>query len=175
MRTFVLTAVITVLATPFALAGERDSITVESVLHSMNAQRLAEGLHPLVIDERLAAAASDRMRHMEEEAYWSHESPAGLTPFVWVRMRAYDFRKVGENLAAGFETSQVLMDSWMESPGHRANIISPDYEDCGIAIIDGSTRGPARGRSVVVLFGEKRVTVEAVVTRTVQRLPGGGL
>lgn len=148
-----------------AVADAHDAITVDSVVTGMNEARASAGLPPLRLDPRLAAAAADRMQHMEEEGFWSHESPSGMTPFVWVKMRAYDFRKVGENLAAGFETSTVLMDSWMESRGHRENILSADYEDCGIAIIDGSTRGPARGRSVVVLFGRKRHTVESLVTR----------
>lgn len=162
---------IAVLIVSAAAADTHDPITEENVLRVMNERRIADGLQPLAIDPRLVAAAADRMRHMEEEGYWSHESPAGMTPFVWVRMRAYDFGKVGENLAAGFETSSILMESWMESPGHRANIMSPDYQDCGIAIIEGSTKGPARGHSVVVLFGKKRQTVESVVTRAMQRLP----
>lgn len=150
-----------------AAADELEPITVDSVMRAMNAERAAHGLAPLVIDARLAAAATDRMRHMEEEAYWSHESPSGMTPFVWVKMRAYDFRRVGENLAAGFETAGVLMESWMESPGHRANIMSADFEDCGIAIIEGSTEGPARGKSIVVLFGKKRG--DAILARAAGR------
>jgi uncharacterized protein YkwD len=47
----------------------------------------------------------------------------------------------------------------MESPGHRANILSTMYEECGIAIIDGSTKGPANGKSVVVLFARPRQAV----------------
>jgi uncharacterized protein YkwD len=60
-----------------------------------------------------------------------------------------------ENLANGFETARLLVESWMESPGHRANILGPSYSDCGIAIIEGSTKGPARGKSIVVLFGRR--------------------
>ena len=165
-------ALLTVLVTFAAAAETHDPIDEATVLRAMNVRRMADGLSPLAIDPRLAAAAADRMQHMEDLGYWSHESPTGMTPFVWVRMRAYDFGKVGENLAAGFETSSILVQSWMESPGHRANIMSPDYQDCGIAVIEGSTRGPARGKSIVVLFGKKRETVERVVTRTVQ-FPGG--
>lgn len=132
-----------------------DEITIESVLTLMNAERRAAGLSPLAADPLLNEAAGDRMRHMEEQGYWAHESPDGLTPFTWMRVRHYEFERAGENLATGFETARLLVTSWMESPGHRANILSPDYEDCGIAVIDGSTKGPASGRSVVVLFGRK--------------------
>lgn len=142
-----------------------NEITAENVIRLMNEYRSAEGLAPLSADTRLTQAADDRMRHMEEEAFWSHESPSGVTPFIWLRTRAYDFQTAGENLAAGFETARVLVESWMESPGHRENIMSGDFEDCGIAIIEGSTRGPAIGKSIVVLFGKKRESVETLVAR----------
>lgn len=140
-------------------SGMRADITAENVILLMNAEREAHGLEPLLADPRLAQAAADRMRHMEEEGFWAHQSPDGMTPFTWLRVRAYDFSRAGENLAAGFETARLLVSSWMESPGHRANILSADFEDCGIAIIDGATTGPAAGKSVVVLFGKKRATM----------------
>jgi uncharacterized protein YkwD len=96
---------------------------------------------------------------MEEQAYWDHTSPDGVSPFVWLRSRQYEFQAAGENLAKGFETARVLVQSWMESPGHRANIMSPAFEECGIAIIDGSTTGPANGKSIVVMFGKRRGAV----------------
>lgn len=136
-----------------ASAGEND-ITAENVLALMNVHRAGQGLPPLNADERLMKAAADRMKHMEEEAYWSHTSPDGISPFVWVRMRSYDFKAAGENLATGFETANLLVTSWMESPGHRANILSETYEDCGIAIIDGATTGRSTGKSIVVLFAK---------------------
>lgn len=142
---------------PAAFAGEpNNDITPENVLRLMNEYRAAEGLGTLRLDERVVTAANDRMRHMEEEAYWAHESPNGVTPFTWLRVRAYEFQLAGENLASGFETARLLVQSWMESPGHRANIMEPEYQDCGIAIIDGSTQGPAIGKSIVVLFGKRK-------------------
>jgi len=143
-----------------------DDITTQSVLDLMNAYRAEEGLPPLHIHERLAGAADDRMHHMEEQAYWDHESPDGVSPFMWLRVRDYEFQAAGENLAKGFETSRVLVSSWMESPGHRANIMSRSYDECGIAIIDGSTTGPANGKSIVVLFGKRRSAV--MVSRAAQ-------
>lgn len=141
----------------FASPACATTITAESVLRLMNERRMERGLAPLQLDERLTLAAGDRMRHMEEDGYWSHESPDGLSPFVWLTTRAYPYRFAAENLAAGFETAEVLVQAWMESPGHRENIIARELEDCGIAIIDGSTTGPASGRSVVVLFGTPRM------------------
>lgn len=131
----------------------RTEITRASVLEAMNAIRAGHGLPPLHDDRRLDAAAEDRMRDMENAGYWSHVSPDGRTPFALLPIHGYLYSIVGENLASGFETTEILLASWMESPGHRDNILSPLFQDCGMAIIDGSTVGRASGRSVVVLFG----------------------
>ena len=143
-----------------AFASDSNEITVENVLRLLNERRAQSSLRPLAADERLMRAANDRMRHMEEESYWGHHSPDGLSPFSWVTLRSYEFRAVGENLACGFETARMLVEAWMESPGHRANIMSNDYEDCGIAIIDGSTKGPANGKSIVIMFAKKKPPVQ---------------
>lgn len=151
MRRGILAAV--VMAAASAAASE---ITIESVISQMNVRRIAAGLPTLRSDVRLEHAAGDRMRDMEELEYWAHESPDGRSPFLWLLPRGYDFLFAAENLAAGFETTELLVESWMESAGHRHNILSPLYADCGVAVIEGSTRGRAAGKSVVVLFGRAR-------------------
>lgn len=142
------------LAAPVFASDTPRVITRENVLALMNDYRAEAGLAPLREDARLRKAAEDRMRHMEDNAYWSHDSPDGLTPFVWMLARDYNYASAAENLAAGFETAPFLVSSWIESPGHRDNILSPQFEDCGIAIIDGATTGRATGKSIVVLFGK---------------------
>lgn len=141
----------------FALPLAASEITTESVLQGMNRERAANGVGPLRAEPRLMAAARDRMHDMEDLGYWSHDSPDGRKPFVWLEPNGYLFSFAGENLAAGFETEELLMQSWMESHGHRDNIISPLYTDCGIAVIDGSTTGRATGRSIVVMFARPRL------------------
>lgn len=136
-----------------ALEPGRLEITRENVLAAMNRYRGEKNLPPLREDHRLHLAAEDRMLDMEEIGYWSHESPEGRSPFFWLALRGYRFGYAGENLAKGFETAEVLVDSWMESRGHRQNIMSAHFADCGIAIIDGSTTGRGNGKSIVVLFG----------------------
>ncbi|MGN6186369.1 MAG: CAP domain-containing protein [Thermoanaerobaculia bacterium] len=156
-----------VLAASSSFAQTKDEITPESIVAGMNVERAANGVGPLKLDTRLVKAAEDRMRDMEEGGWWSHESPEGRSPFVWLAVRAYDFEYAGENLATGFETSRVLMTSWMESPGHRANILNANYDECGIAIIDGSTSHPANGKSIVVMFG-KRFSDEVRALRAIK-------
>lgn len=135
-----------------AVSAAAAEITIETVVAEMNIHRAAAGLPPLRHDDRLLRAADSRMRDMEELAYWGHIAPDGRSPFEVIRPNGYEFRYAGENLAAGFETAEVLVQSWMESKGHRANILSPLYQDCGVSIIDGATTGRSVGRSVVVLF-----------------------
>ncbi len=131
-------------------------ITPRSVIAAMNVYRLRYGLPLLREDPRLAKAANERLSDMEDLEYWGHESPDGRSPFVWLKPAGYDYQYAGENLAAGFETTELLVASWMESPGHRSNILSLLYEDCGVAVVDGATTGRAAGRSIVVLFGRAR-------------------
>lgn len=144
--------ILILVATP-ALASD---ITRASVVAAMNTYRARHHLPPLREDRRLDAAAEDRMNDMEEMGYWAHQSPDGRSPFVWLATHGYEIHFAGENLANGFETTEVLVAAWMESRGHRANILSPNFEDCGIAIIDGLTTGRGAGKSIVVMFGAAR-------------------
>jgi uncharacterized protein YkwD len=138
-------------------AADSNEITAENVLDVMNAYRAEASLPPLHLDASLSQAAEDRMRDMEDGGWWNHESPEGTPPFVWLARHDYDYLYAGENLAAGFETARLLVESWMESPGHRANIMGAQFSDCGIAIIEGSTKGPAMGKSIVALYARRRV------------------
>ncbi|MDQ3281711.1 MAG: CAP domain-containing protein [Acidobacteriota bacterium] len=165
MKTLLVALLLSVAALPALAQDASNEITAENVIRIMNDYRAQEALPPLAADARLTLAAGDRMQNMEEEGYWSHTSPDGMSPFTWVKVRAYDFKVVGENLATGFETAKVLVESWMESPGHRANIMGAEFTDCGIAIIEGSTKGPADGKSIVVLFGRKQDPGNVVVRK----------
>ncbi|HEY3055934.1 MAG TPA: CAP domain-containing protein [Thermoanaerobaculia bacterium] len=135
-----------------ALASD---ITRTSVVAEMNVRRIAFGVLPLREDARLDQAADDRVTDMEEQNYWAHISPAGKQPFEWLRPHGYDFHYAAENLASGFDTVELLVDAWMESKGHRENILSPVYNDCGVSIIEGGTTGRAAGKSIVVMFARE--------------------
>lgn len=135
----------------------QSEISRATVIAAMNIERAARHLPPLHEDPRLDAAADDRVHEMQTRRYWSHIAPDGRTPFEFFLPRGYSFVAAAENLAAGFETVQRLITGWMDSSGHRANILSPDYEDCGVAVIEGSTtQAWWHGKSVVVLFGKPK-------------------
>jgi hypothetical protein len=175
LRRFAAVVLVLLAALPLAareLVPGHIAITPDTVLAEMNRYRAEHSLPPLQLEERLTAAADDRIRDMEELGYWSHESPDGRSPFLWLRVHSYPYQFAGENLASGFETAEVLTSSWMESPGHRDNILSANYTDCGIAVIDGSTTGRAIGKSIVVLFGKQRPSSMPVTRRaSTDRLP----
>ena len=141
-------------AAPGALAAE---ITVASLVEEMNRYRATEGLGPLFVDARLVAAAKERMHDMEESGVWQHTPPDGGSPFDAVRRRGFEFSLAGENLATGFETAEVLVESWMLSPGHRKNVMAPEFGSVGIAIIDGHVARRAEGKSVVAIFAREMV------------------
>ncbi len=144
------------LATRVFASGENE-ITPENVTALMNVYRAEAGLGPLRLDAKLTRAAEGRMQDMIDGGWWSHESPEGTPPFVWITAADYNYVAAAENLAAGFETAGLLVESWIESPGHRANILNPLYADCGIAIIEGRTNRRGDGKSIVVLFGRPAV------------------
>ena len=174
MRKILIAVALTALAVTSIRAAEPDNeITTENVLALMNAYRAEAGLPALHEDATLDAVAGDRMHDMEDGGWWSHESPEGRSPFAWLSTRAYDYDYAGENLACGFYCdspsvsfdARLLVSSWMESPGHRDNIMGVQYHDVGIAIIDGSTKGRATGKSIVVMFGRRRGDAVLTITR----------
>ena len=127
----------------------------DAVVAAMNRERIANGLTPLRINSRLELAADDRISDMFSKHYFNHVSPDGLQPWTWVDKRGYRYREVGENLAVGYPTADSVVDGWMHSPGHRANILGRTFEEVGVAIAPGSPQHGFAGPTVVALYGEQ--------------------
>jgi uncharacterized protein YkwD len=127
----------------------------QAILQAMNRQRAAFGLAPLRSDERLARAAGDRISDMFHKSYFDHVSPDGILPFSWIRQRGYGFATAGENLAAGYPSAEAVVNGWMNSPGHRANILSREFADVGIAVASGSPTNRMRGPTYVALYARE--------------------
>jgi uncharacterized protein YkwD len=123
-----------------------------SIISAMNRERAAYGLPPLRVNIELTEAASDRIGDLFAQHYFAHVSPQGLQPFVWAERRGYDYRAMGENLATGYSAQEVV-DGWMHSPGHRANILGRDFNEVGVAIAPGSPVRAEGGPTVVALYG----------------------
>jgi uncharacterized protein YkwD len=123
-----------------------------SIISAMNRERAAYGLPPLRINVELTEAANDRIDDLFAHHYFAHVSPQGLQPFVWAERRGYDYHAMGENLATGYSPREVV-DGWMHSPDHRANILGRDFNEVGVAIAPGSPVHAEGGPTVVALYG----------------------
>jgi uncharacterized protein YkwD len=99
-----------------------------------NAARAAAGLPPLASDGRLAQAAAIQVRQMAAANRMAHDLPGAAHPTLLSRIRAagYECSRAGENIAAGFPTPEPLSYAWLNSPGHRANILG-QYAHVGLA------------------------------------------
>ena len=137
-------------------AGPRFSDAEEAIVGEMNAHRARYGLEPLRLERRLSAAAADRADDMFARGYFDHVGPDGRSPFLTVSENGYRFRTVGENLAVGYRSAEAVVDGWMRSPGHRANILSRDFRDVGLALHEGAPVRGYGGPTVVALYAAER-------------------
>jgi len=137
------------------ILGVRTEIVVDELLAMTNKKRAENGLPPVQLNSSLSRAASEKASDMFSKNYWAHNSPEGTTPWVFVKSSGYDYLYAGENLARGFTTSEDVVDAWMSSPGHRENMLSPNYDDVGFAVLPGTLTGDETVL-VVEMFGQKR-------------------
>ena len=84
---------------------------------------------------QLADAADSHSRDMATNNFFNHTGSDGLRVSNRVTAAGYQWRFVGENIAAGHQTEEIVVQAWLESPGHCANIMNPNYEDFGSAVI----------------------------------------
>ena len=114
------------------LCGQVYADFESEVIDLVNVERAAEGLPPLSYDASLAAAARDHSEDMGLQNYFSHTSLDGRTVPDRIEDAGYFWNTYGENIAAGQPTPEDVIDSWMSSSGHRANILNPNFCDIGV-------------------------------------------
>ena len=127
-------------------------IEANVLVDETNQSRIANGLPNLQVSPLLQAAAQDKANDMATKGYFAHTSPQGLTPWYWFQQVGYGFDYAGENLAVNFSDSQDVTTAWMNSPEHRANILSGDFTQIGIATAQGIYNGQS-ATYVVEEFG----------------------
>jgi uncharacterized protein YkwD len=116
-------------------------ININDLLNQTNQERAANGLPALHLDQRLDSSAQMKAGNMFSEDYWAHVSPSGIQPWYWFTKAGYPYSYAGENLAKDFDTTAGVMAGWMNSPGHRANILNTHYVDVGFAVENGTLQG----------------------------------
>lgn len=127
-------------------------ITADKVFEMTNESRAEGGESALVVNAKLTMAAEAKAEDMFANNYFSHTSPAGKTPWVWIQKEDYDYTYAGENLAMDFSSAEKMEEAWMASPTHRANILNDRYREIGAAVKEGSLNGHETTLAVV-MFG----------------------
>lgn len=111
----------------------------QEVIRLVNAERAKAGLAALTEDWELSRVARYKSQDMHDLRYFSHTSPTYGSPFAMMRAFGIRYRTAGENIAMGYRTPQAVVAGWMNSPGHRANILNPNYTKIGVGYVaDGS-------------------------------------
>ncbi|GAA2515565.1 hypothetical protein GCM10010423_03610 [Streptomyces levis] len=126
-------------AAPLTPAGlER---TAAAVIDLTNQARARAGLPPLATDPRLTAAAQAHSADMVARAFYAHTAPDGSRPWDRAAAAGSTRRAIGENIACGQRSPADVVEGWLNSPGHRANILKPDFTHIGIGFAGGGRAG----------------------------------
>lgn len=120
---------------------EADTSVQNEILNLVNAERSNLGLKPLKLNWELSRVAKIKSEDMAHEGYFSHTSPTYGTPFEMMKHFGIKYKTAGENIAAGQKTPKEVMRAWMNSTGHRANILNKNYTEIGIGKATGGSYG----------------------------------
>lgn len=156
--------------------GLTSNVSAAVLIQLTNQERQQKGLPPLSENNKLNQTALTKAKNMFEENYWAHYSPSGRDPWGFFHKAGYRFSHAGENLARNFYSSSEVVRAWMASPTHRDNLLNPNYQEIGMAVLEGTLGGqptvlivqefgtPAEG--VVTLAPEEVTTQQKTVTLT---------
>ena len=105
------------------------------VIRLVNEQRASRGLNKLSTNWELSRVARHKSLDMKNNNYFSHTSPTYGSPFQMMKSYGITYRSAGENIAKGQTTPQKVVNSWMNSSGHRANILNSSYTHIGVGYV----------------------------------------
>lgn len=130
---------------PLKISGLVKPVTLlqSKIILETNLQRKENGdLPALTENEKLDEAAAAKAADMFSKQYFEHVSPSGIGPGDLAKTYGYDYIVEGENLILGnFSSEKELVQYWMDSPGHRANILNNRYSEIGVAVVKGTYKG----------------------------------
>lgn len=113
----------------------------EQVVTLTNKERAKQGLKPLTMNWELQRVARIKSEDMRDKNYFDHNSPTYGSPFDMMKNFGIKYTSAGENIAAGQQTPEAVVKAWMESPGHRANILNSSYNQIGVGYAKGGSYG----------------------------------
>lgn len=105
------------------------------VIRLVNEIRQENGLKPLTTNWELSRVARYKSQDMVNNKYFSHTSPTYGSPFQMIKAFGLSYRSAGENIAMGYATPQAVVNGWMNSSGHRANILNASYTQIGVGYV----------------------------------------
>ena len=105
------------------------------VIRLVNVERAKYGLSPLTEDAALTRTARMKSQDMHDRGYFDHNSPTYGTPFQLMKSQGVTYRTAGENIAMGYRTPEAVVNAWMNSSGHRANILNASYTKIGVGYV----------------------------------------
>jgi len=138
--------------------GYATDISAGGLNAASNQQRSANGLPALSLNSALSQAATNKAADMFAKNYWAHNAPDGATPWTFIVAAGYSYSAAGENLAKNFLTSSGVVNAWMDSPAHRANVLDSRFVDVGYAVMNGTLLGD-EVTLVVAMYGAPPKTV----------------
>lgn len=147
--------------------GYATNISVGDLFNISNQERVNNGLGALSLNSQLNSAAQAKANDMFADNYWAHVAPDGTQPWYFFAAVGYDYTSAGENLAKDFNTSAGVVNGWMNSPSHRANVLNSAYKDVGYAVVNGTLLG-SETTLVVAMYGNP---VEQIVASTEPVIP----
>ena len=145
------------------LFGQNSFLTNAGVITQTNLNRTQNGqLAALRENSLLDREAESKLQDMFKNQYFEHVSPSGKGPADLAKTSGYQYISIGENLAMGnFKNDQELVTAWMNSPGHRANILDKKFMDLGVAVGQGTYQGKQTWMAVQE-FGQPQSSCPAV-------------
>lgn len=138
------------MSTRSGVLGYATNMTANGLLANTNVQREQNKLSDLTINAALSEAAQAKANDMISRNYWSHTTPDGKEPWIFIDQTGYQYQAAGENLAYGFTSSTGAITGWMNSPGHRANILNSDYREVGFGIANSPNYQKEGQQTIVV-------------------------
>lgn len=111
----------------------------QQVVDLVNEERAKVGLSPLQLDTALSNVARYKSADMRDKQYFSHQSPTYGSPFEMMDQFGIEYQYAGENIAAGQVSPEAVMEAWMNSQGHRENILNPNYTHIGVGYVSGGS------------------------------------
>lgn len=139
------------------------NINPQSLLEATNLERKESGTGILQLNSDLQSAAQSKAEDMVNRNYWSHQTPEGNDPWIFIKGTNYTYQKAGENLAYGFNDSSDVITGWMNSPSHRQNLLDNNYQDVGFGVAQSSNfnqDGPAT--VVVAMYGQPQTVLSTI-------------